>query len=628
MEVIGLDFESYFSTDYSLSKMSTEEYVRDPRFEAIMVCVTNGTEKWSAVGHENIRSLLSRIDWQNTMVVTHNAAFDLFILYFIFGIKVRYAACTLRMMHATHIVGAAGGASLDKLSKYAIANGVKINPKGDEVYNMRGLRLADMSADQITRYKAYCLTDATNTLRCFFWMARELPKVALQSMSATLTCSTQPQFVINKGLARTSLDAVQAEADELLAKAKASLTMVRSDDQLAVALENLGVDPPTKVNTAGKIKWAFAKSDKAFTDLEDHDDPEVQALVAARLGNKSTIAISRAKRMVDMADRGPFPWALRWYGAHTGRLSAETGISPTNAQNFPRNGVLKRALEAPKGMVVFNADSSSIELRIVAGLAGQKDLIKDLREGADTYSSFATEVFGYPVSKATPDARFVGKTVILGGGYGIGPDKAKKQITASARVNNVTLPEDLDWEMVIDKYRRRFPAIPALWRQGGKVLRAMMRGESIEYDRGGLIRVQGNTLVRPNGLKIVYDGLSVERVGEFDEYKYRQFRGKNFIWKKIYGGMMLENCAQALAGDIIAWQWLYLNKLARTELGYDFDVVAGQVHDALISLFLEQHAVEGKQMIGYAMSQVPEWAKGLPIACEVHGPASNYGDCK
>ena len=125
MELITLDFETYYtSKDSGFKTQTTEEYVRDPRFEVIGVAVKvgGGETAWCTGSHEQIKSFLNTFDWGNSMVVAHNALFDMAILNWHFDIRPKAIADTLSMARAIH--GIEVGNSLKKLSEH-YALGVK-----------------------------------------------------------------------------------------------------------------------------------------------------------------------------------------------------------------------------------------------------------------------------------------------------------------------------------------------------------------------------------------------------------------------------------------------------------------------------------------------------------------------
>lgn len=87
-----------------------------------------------------------------------------------------------------------------------------------------------------------------------------------------------------------------------------------------------------------------------------------------------------------------------------------------NLQNLPSRGStnLKACIEAPPGYAIIDCDSSNIEARVLAWLAGQEDLVNDFANGVDVYCKLATKIYGKTVTKADKLERFVGKTVTLG----------------------------------------------------------------------------------------------------------------------------------------------------------------------------------------------------------------------
>ena len=150
--------------------------------------------------------------------------------------------------------------------------------------------------------------------------------------------------------------------------------------------------------------------------------PQFQHVWDARKAVKSRIAETRAQRFIDAThDDGTISVPLRYYAAHTGRFG---GTEKINMQNMPRNSELRKALCAPPGHLVFVADLSNIEARMLAWLADEDDLLAQFAAGDDIYSNLATEIYGRPINKHDdPTERFVGKTAVLGLGYGMGANK-------------------------------------------------------------------------------------------------------------------------------------------------------------------------------------------------------------
>ena len=92
-----LDFETFFSDDYTLKKLTTEEYIRDPRFEALMLAVRNPRGETFWVAQEKIATFLAQIDWSQDAILCHHAHFDGLILSHHFGVRPRMWFDTLSM---------------------------------------------------------------------------------------------------------------------------------------------------------------------------------------------------------------------------------------------------------------------------------------------------------------------------------------------------------------------------------------------------------------------------------------------------------------------------------------------------------------------------------------------------
>ena len=162
MDLITVDFETYYSKDFSLSKMTTEEYIRSPYFQVIGVGikVNSDSTEWASGTHEQLKEYLDEFDWANAMVLAHNTMFDGAILSWIFNINPRVYADTLCMGRAVHGVEVGG-------SLKALAERYEIGEKGTEVVNAIGLRREDFPDDQMDRYSDYCVNDVELTYKLF-----------------------------------------------------------------------------------------------------------------------------------------------------------------------------------------------------------------------------------------------------------------------------------------------------------------------------------------------------------------------------------------------------------------------------------------------------------------------------
>jgi DNA polymerase len=612
MTILTIDFETYYDRAFSLSKLTTEAYIRDELFEVIGVSVqiddsSASSSTWFSGTKKETQEFLNQFDWENSLTVAHNAMFDMAILNWRFGIKPARIADTLSMARAIH--GTQVGGSLRALTEY-----YGIGKKGTEVLNALGKHRADFSEEELEAYAGYCKNDTAITYKLFkCLMAEGFPIAELKLIDLTLRMFTEPVLQVGTFLLETHLEELKEKKAEWLGKAKVTREQIMSNPQFAELLKAQGVIPPTKVSlTTGKETLAFAKTDEAFQALKEHENPIVQILVSARLGVKSTIEETRTERFINIGNRGTLPIPLRYYAAHTGRWGGDDKI---NMQNLPRGSILKNAMLAPHGYMFLDCDSSQIEARTLAWLAEQDNLVDTFARGEDVYKVMASSIYGKPEDEITKDERFIGKTTILGCGYGMGAAKFQAQLKSMG----VELEQD-ECERIIRIYRTANPAITRLWRTCNEALTAMVRDQNVTLGRGGLLEVEGKDGIRlPNGLYIKYPNLR-QRVDEEtgrQELVYDTKKGRSVIPNRIYGGKVVENLCQALARIIIGHHLLLVAKKYK---------VVMTVHDAVGCIAPEQEAEEAMQYIYHCMRQTPDWAEELPLDCE-GGFGASYGEC-
>ena len=866
-----IDLETYYDNVYSLSKMTTEEYVRAPLFELIGAAAKFDDTPARWVSGAKAEAALTKMDWSDKVVVAQNCAFDGAILSWRYGVKPLMWCDTLGMSRALF-----PHEKSHSLAAQAVRAGIGL--KGDEVLRALGMRLKDFTPDELERYGHYCENDAELTHKLFTrYMSMGFPKKELRLIDLTLRMFTEPTLLLHKASLELHYREVVERKVELLENVRDEMVkgmdpehiqlvfsegldgikkMLMSNDKFAAELEKLGVVPPTKISlTTKKTAWAFAKTDEAFKDLQEHEDLRVQALVAARLGNKTTLEETRTGRFIGMSTRGAFPVPLRYYGAHSGRWcltgdhevltpdgwvrldqwdgqpirqwDAETkritwamtpkvssfevyedvvtfsgkyhnatytkehrlpirkrhtkdavkdvtagrmaelakkelyvsgyaeedslgvpadqlrlivamhadgynvqdsknnmvrfrftkerkvarlcalltargipyrtarypsepkvtviairgadapewlrtakrlpewfyqlggtaarvvideiahwdgyGATPTsfgwvgtdedaagkyatlahlcgyrtvvkriarvrkgwsdawkisftqtttvtevganarmvpfagavhcptvptgyflcrrsgttfvtgnsgeqsvNLQNLPSRGPaagrLKKAILAPEGHVIIDCDSAQIEARVLAWLAGQDDLVHAFRMKEDVYKLMASKIYHVPVAEVTPEQRQVGKTVVLGAGFGVGHAKLQAFLKVQAKV-----AVDIDEaKRIITTYRESAPKIKGLWDAAGRGLQALILGQSTTIDAAGLIHVvpdRGLTL--PNGLFIQYPGL---RAQANEEGKREFVYDSKGVPTRIYGGKCLAADTEVLSG--------------------------------------------------------------------------------
>lgn len=617
MRKIVLDYETYYSQDYSLRRMTPVEYVLDPRFEAIGCAVKEENEEAYWVDGADLPHFFADLDPQNTCLISHNALFDMCINAWHYDFVPRLMIDTLGVARATM------GHKLKSLSLEKVALALGVGVKGGTVHKVVGMGAAAIQqAGLYDEYIRYAINDAELCYAIYDKLVRSriFPTSELVVMDAVLRCAIQPQFLLSQTVLAEHLHMVRARKAALLSRVNLDKSELMSNEKFAQALATLGVEPPRKVSLAtGKETWAFAKTDPEFVALEEHDNPEVQALVAARMGHKSTLEESRTEKLLGIAQlrwpdnpQGRAPMPLRYSGAHTHRLSGDWGI---NVQNMPRGGALRRAFIAPPNHQVIASDASQIEARIVAWICGQTDLVQQFANGEDVYSSFASKVFGRKINKKEhPAERFIGKTAILGLGYGLGWTKFQRTVKLQSKAQTGQLIDlsDNDASRIIDTYRTGYAAIPAAWRLLNNNINTLSNGGHFEF--GPCVFRKGE-IVLPSGLKLHYHDLQYTN----DGWTYT-YGGKP---KRLYGGALLENIVQALARIVVMDAAVRL-RMRLAPMGVQ---LALQVHDELVFVAPTEIAQDVKRIALEEMALRPLWAPDLPLAAEAD-VGDSYGDAK
>jgi DNA polymerase I-like protein with 3'-5' exonuclease and polymerase domains len=621
MNLITLDFETYYAQDYSLTKFTTEEYIRSKKFEVIGVGVklNDGITEWFSGSHIDTQKYLSTLPWNDSALLCHNTLFDGAILAWRFGIKPKLYLDTLCMGRATNGVDVGGSLAY-------LAERYNLGKKGTEVVEAKGKQITGFSNSELALYGEYCKNDVELTYKLFQVLSSAFPEDELQLIDLTLRMFITPILEVDDALLIDRLEELKHDKLQLLGTLKEKLgcdneeavrKKLASNKQFAAVLKDFGIEPPMKESkTTGKQTYALAKNDTGFIALTEHEDPFIQQLAAVRLGTKSTIEESRIERFIDIGSRnkGMLPIPLKYYGAHTGRWA---GSDKVNFQNLPsrdkKKKALKNAVVAPEGYMVINCDSSQIEARVLAWLSGQEDLVKEFANGDDVYSLFAAKIYEQPITKKNPVERFVGKTCILGLGYGTGA--LKLQHTLKTSPPGADLTEDKCKE-IVDLYRATNDMIVKLWKEGDKALKTMAdwqpETKPFYYGKHKCVRVTQEGFELPNGLYIRYPELKLNTDEAKSGYEYKSRKGPVSLW----GGSIVENVVQALARIIVGEQMLKLTERYRPVL---------TVHDAAVCVVHEDEVDEACAWIVEVMSTPPDWAKGLPVACEAQ-VGRNYGE--
>lgn len=614
--IVTLDFETYYSTQYSLSanEYNTSSYVRDPQFKAHCCAVKIGTAPSKCYPGEELPKVFAKIDWSKTALLAHNTAFDGFILAERYGIVPAFYLDTLSMTRGLH--SEMTRASLDRIAKYY---GLGAKHEG-ALENTRGIR--DLPPDKLARLMRYCNNDNELCFSVFEKQFDVYPQAELELIDLTIRMFTTSPLKVDLKLARSALghEILEKQATILRVKHLASEADLQSNPKFATALHSLGVEPPVKMSLkTGMESFAFAQTDPEFIELLDHEDLQVRHLVEARLAAKSTQTETRAYRLIQAGETGTLPVGYNYYAAKTGRWG---GTNKLNLQNLPRvdkknpkpSDGLRRSIIAPTGHVLVVGDSSQIEARLNAWQAGDEELLAMFAEGIDPYCDMASTIYSKPIDKDKhPLERFIGKVAVLGLGYQMG--HRKFQTTLAQGVMGPPVELELPAAArIVNIYRSKRRKIAQSWETARHVLDKMARGLSGKW---GVLHYEDKSLWLPNGMGLHYPQLHHNG----SEFSFKS----NGVWKKVYGGLVIENVVQALARIVVADQMLTMSKKLRELPLKDKQVaqVVMMTHDEIVCCVPKEHAKAVLKMQLSVMSTPPSWCSDIPLNAEA-GYAVNY----
>ena len=596
VNIITLDLECYFDNEYTLSKLTTEEYCRNARFDphGWGIRYADGRKGWlggDAIAEEGI-------DWSKTVVLCHHAQFDGFVLNHRYGIKPGGWLDTLSM--ARFVLGTHSRLSLDALTKRFGLQGKTIDYSQGSGF--KGLHWHEMTPAQRENLANGCLDDLEGTWGLFCELAKTFPAVEYPIVDLTVRMFTEPRLVGDAEQFARVRDDDYTRKNELLYELGVGESDLSSNGKFVVLLESLGVDvdmkmsAPTKTYPTGRLVPAVAKSDGFMQGLLDDPDDQLSTLARARIETKSTINETRAGRLHDITLRGCIPIYLNYAGASTRRWSGGDSLNP---QNFGRDGKLRRGIKAPDGYLIAAPDQSQGECRLLSWLAGQTDVVERFARGEDVYLPMASAFYCREITKADKVERQMGKGIELGCGFGMGPPK----LLSTLRRGGVQI--DLEGaERGVKVYRETHPMVVALWKEAKQVLR--MLGERQAFTWRIFSSPGDGCLYHPNGTWLDYSTLEYHE----NEAHERNWRVKSRDgWKRMYGAKLVEN--------VIQW----LSRIVTSEAMVRFrdagHPVVGMSHDDVWLLCPDDAQLEQrKQFIIETMATTPSWAPGLPLGAE------------
>ena len=537
--LVTLDFETFYDKGYSLSAMNTFTYVADERFSihGVGIKIDDQPTRW----FNDTIAALAHIDECNTdslpiALLCHNTYFDGWILHHHFD---WHADLYLDTMCMSRGLFPASSASLEKLCERLWPNDPKMR-KGKELVQFKGVTAEQLHSTPaaLKTMIRYCHQDVDLTHAAFLRMEQHYPDPELRLIDLTLRMMCEPLVRIDVPRVHACLSGAIEHRNRLIRESGYAESTLSSNTKFEALIRNLGLpvplkDSPTakeadgttpkKIAALGKADLGFQELRRAFTQFEH--------IWQGRIAAKSVGEITRAERFIATADQcdGYMPVPLIYYSAHTGRYG---GGEKLNLQNLGRTSELRRSLCAPPGQMVYVADSSNIEARMLAWEASQEDLLEIFRTGGDVYAYTAQDIYNRPIDKKKdPHERFVGKVTALGLGYGMGWRKFKDTLAAGALGGPPVFMEDHEVQHIVNTFRTKRWAIKNYWQQADQAIVDMYMGNSRQW---GPLTIHRNCIVMPNGMALQYPGLRPAEDDEFGGWEYHN--GQFFT--KIYGGKL------------------------------------------------------------------------------------------
>jgi len=670
-DIIVLDWETYYDSDYQLRKISTIEYIEDERFEELGVStlLLPGQYPHSPRKATFWTDIKGQLTWFQTkygenlercVVVGHNLRFDGTILARKYGIVPPYVIDTLSLSR-----------HLDARNRHSLeilCNRWGLPPKGD-TSQFLGLHLADMTLEQQRALAKYANNDVERTLDLFTILLPKLtrPEVELPLMRHTLRLFWEPELALDFDLAeelRTKMQAQVAKDTEPVGltpkelrsnkvfvsalnqalDTEGKLPGLIADRKMLQPLATTITDqreyhPPAEPETLrlwqqvnaeianitcpmkmGKNKMipALAKDDPAVTKLRRHSNPRVRELIKARLCVKSwPLHIRRVESMVAQATAagGRLCNPLNYYGAHTGRWSGGEGI---NTANLPTRGgglqcEIKHCLIAPERNVFILADAAQIEARGLAWIARQMDLIEAFAQDRDIYSDFASETLASPCRKPQktdppPVAKIYSTRRAIG------------KVGILGMGYGMGAPRALDY---METYPELRPKVEAgeidlafckrfvnAYRNKYRMIPKFWRDLENVFSfvtRHGGTKTLRNLTMSREGTTTTIT-LPSGRTLFYPHATTTRDGDLQYRWGRLWGGTLTENIVQAMSRDILAEAILYVE-----ERGFR---VAHHVYDSIVASVPQDQADLAYKCVCEALTRQPEWAPDWPMGVE------------
>lgn len=588
MKIFAIDYETFYSKDYSVRDLGNYGYTHHPEFDAYLLSVAGEDFEW--VGNPK------DFDWsilKGALILAHNAGFEYAVSKRLLELGIITWDIDDHVLMDTADLAAYCGypRSLAAASEHMLK--VKLDKAPRD--KAKGKKWRDMTPEFQSNMKHYALGDAKNELKLWLIWNHMWPEWERElSIETRKMCWRGVPVDIEK------VDEAISKLQILLWKVRSQIPWTNDPDAKTLSpklaaeeCRKHGVTPPK----------SMAKDSEEFAEwLRQHGDdlPFARAMGSYRSinGFLKKLEVMKLRTKTD----GFMPIGLKYAGAHTLRDSGDAGF---NVQNLPRDPMFEDELKnflneesegidvrgmivAPPGYILSVCDLRAIEPCCTASLSGDEEMVKLLKAGMDPYEASARATSGYtdprPLEEVDPEQRKYEKVKVLGCGYGAGAEKV--QIIAKTLVGlELTLQQAA--AIVASVRGRKF--IPKLWYRLERAMRRSV-GQTFEME------LPSGRVMRYRDVRD-YGGLSAltPRLGQMLRQKY-------------WGGTLMENLIQSSARDVFMWHILQIIHEGLPPIL--------RVHDEAVGLHKIENAEAELKTIEQIMSTPPDWWLDLPVSAK------------
>jgi len=656
--ILFLDFETFFKTksnngssSFSLSNKTYPEYIFSERFHTTGLGFAEDCDAFDYIHEpEEIDELMSeyvnrRATGERIAICAHNTQFDGSIMSWVYGLTFDFYFCTQLMAIQDNPTKPK---SLAAVAERLFPDDISMR-KGTELNSFDGVEYPTFTKTDHKDMERYCVQDNHLMREIFYeFMDVGITKGEIPAMHITLRACIEPQFRIKRSLLKEVTTVEEHNKAEAVAEAmkfchgkkviEVSPKTFSSNAKYQALLERFLVVVPTKISkTTGKVAPALGKGDPEYIKMQI-EYPHLEKLYKARAEIKSTIALTRANKMLAVADMfrdncpamAEMPMFLNYFGAlNTGRWS---GGQKLNQQNLPQNSKHRLSLNAQEGYKIGVSDLSNIELRVNLWFCEQEDLLEQYNVDLkfDMYADLASDIYGFKVIKADhKKERQIGKAGSLGLGYAMSWFGFQQYLASGPLGMDPMFVSDEFAKDVKASYDHKHYMIKNMWKEiEHYVLPVLEVGGNYRFGRKSCCMAMKGKIHLPSGRILHYPNTRSEMTTT-DWGTRMQFTCDGAIFNKktgkptrrnLHKGLIIENIIQAIARDVLNWQMVNIENDFQS---YDYGWVIGSVHDEVLTMAKDETVEEAFGNMQWNMRQVPKWGAGMPLISD-GGYADDY----